>query len=250
METPAYVSIVFILTTFTTVGFFLRGVKSAGLHTFPAKILLFLLPLWILFQSVLATGGFYQKTEFLPPRLLIFGVVPALALIAIFLLFFRSSFIEHLPIRLLTLVHVVRFPVEIVLYWLYHEQLVPREMTFLGWNYDILSGPFAILVFVTVFRNLPNPETSVSSSLHARVPDSAAKTFVLIAFNLVGIALLINIVTIAVLSLPSPLQRLAFDQPNRAILSFPYVFLPTVVVPIVLFSHLAVLYKTLRRNPK
>jgi hypothetical protein len=68
----------------------------------------------------------------------------------------------------------------------------------------------------------------------------------LFVFNLIGLGLLINIVTIAVLSLPTPMQRFGFDRPNIAVLYFPYVLLPTVIVPIVLFAHLAALYKSLR----
>ncbi|MDB6080057.1 MAG: putative transrane protein of unknown function, partial [Akkermansiaceae bacterium] len=41
------------------------------------------------------------------------------------------------------------------------------------------------------------------------------------------------------LSAPFPFQRLALDQPNVAILSFPFIWLPTFIVPVVLFTHLA-----------
>ncbi|MEM9987092.1 MAG: hypothetical protein AAF804_18515, partial [Bacteroidota bacterium] len=45
-------------------------------------------------------------------------------------------------------------------------------------------------------------------------------------------------VGIAILSAPLPFQQLAFEQPNVAVLRFPYVLLPGVVVPLVLLSHL------------
>jgi hypothetical protein len=48
-----------------------------------------------------------------------------------------------------------------------------------------------------------------------------------------------------------PAQQLNFDQPNRAVLYFPYVWLPAIVVPIVLFSHLAALWQIfVRRAPR
>lgn len=227
-EIPGYVSIVFILTTFTAVAFLLQSVKAAGLQTVPAKLLLFFMPLWIIFQTILSIGGFYQHTEAFPPRMMVFGVLPAVVLIAVYFIFFRSNFIDRLPLKLLTLLHVVRVPVELVLYWLFIGKLVPRMMTFAGWNYDIISGILAIIVYAVAFRG------------------SAINKTVLIVFNLVGLVLLANIVTIAILSIPSPMQRFAFDQPNQGVLLFPYVFLPTLVVPIVLFCHLAALYKTLR----
>ncbi len=222
---PGYVSIVFILTTFTAVAFLLRAVLFAGRDTLAANLLFFLLPLWILFQTVLATGGFYQDTTAQPPRLFIFGVLPALLTLSAFLLFFRSGFIEQLPLRLLTLVHLVRIPVELVLLWLFRAGEVPQAMTFEGMNFDILSGGLALAAYFLAFRG-----DSVNRGM-------------LIGFNILGLILLVNIVSIAVMSLPSPLQQMAFDQPNRAVLFFPYIWLPTIVVPIVLFSHLASLWK-------
>lgn len=62
-----------------------------------------------------------------------------------------------------------------------------------------------------------------------------------------ALGLLINIVIRALLSFPSPMQQLAFDQPNRAIIYFPFIWLPTVVVPIILFSHLASIWQLFRK---
>jgi hypothetical protein len=138
--------------------------------------------------------------------------------------------VAKLPIKLLTLLHTIRIPVELVLFWLFGAALVPGIMTFEGWNFDIASGILAVIVYIAL----------VIGTKHDRN--------LLIAFNLIGLLLLVNIVTIAVLSLQSPMQKLAFEQPNRAVLFFPYVYLPTIVVPIVLFSHIAGLYKSLRGN--
>ena len=228
METlPAYVSIVFILTTFAAIAFLLQATRSVGLSTLPSRILIFLLPLGILFQGVLAVGGFYQKTDVLPPRLALFGVWPAILLIIVYFIFFRRTFIERLPLRLLTVLHVVRIPVELVLLWLFLGGQVPQMMTFEGRNFDILSGILAVIVYFAAFR------------------EGERRKGLLIAFNLIGLALLANVVTIAILSLPTPIQQLNFDQPDRAVLYFPYIWLPTIVVPIVLFAHLASLWQLL-----
>ena len=222
---PGYVSVVFILTTFAAIGFLLLLAKAAGVQTLPSKILIFLIPLWIFFQAVLSVGGFYENTTVLPPRLALFGVFPALLLIIFFFLFFRSSFIERMPLRLLTLLHIVRIPVEIVLLYLFIGGQIPQVMTFEGRNFDILSGILAPVVYLSAFRG------------------TEVKKWILVGYNILGLILLANIVSIAILSLPSPIQQMAFDQPNRAVLSFPYIWLPTIVVPLVLFSHLAALWK-------
>jgi hypothetical protein len=64
---------------------------------------------------------------------------------------------------------------------------------------------------------------------------------VLLIWNVVCLGLLVNIVVIAILSVPTAFQQFGFDQPNIAIGQFPYVWLPSVVVPIVLLSHLVII---------
>ncbi len=60
------------------------------------------------------------------------------------------------------------------------------------------------------------------------------------AWNLLGLALLINIVTIAVLSTPVPFRRFLEDPPNRLPSLFPYVWLPTFLVQVALAGHVLV----------
>lgn len=222
---PGYVSIIFILTTFLTVGFILYAIRKTVSETFPAKILLFLIPFWLFFQAVLSLGGFYLKTDAFPPRFFLFGVLPAILLIILLFTFYSKSFVSLLPLKTLTLLSVVRIPVEIVLFLLFQNGQVPQLMTFEGRNFDILSGITAPIVAWLAFRNRKTN----------RLP--------LILWNIFALLLLLNIVTNAVLAIPSPIQQIAFDQPNRAVLYFPFVWLPTVVVPIVLFSHLASLWQ-------
>ena len=229
---PSYVSAVFILTTFAAIAFLLRAMRRAGLGGFPSGLLLFLLPLWIFLQATLALGGVYANFASFPPRIVLFGVLPAILLIGSYFLFFRTSFVERLPLQTLTLLHMVRVPVEIVLLWLFLAGQVPQMMTFEGRNFDIISGLLSPVVYWLVFRR------------------DHIRRGLLAAYNILGLILLANVVLIAALSVPSPLQQLNIDQPNRAVLYFPYVWLPTIVVPIVLFSHLASLWKLFRERPE
>lgn len=227
---PWYISITFIVTTFLTVGFFLFAVRQTVFETTSAKFFSFLLAFWMLFQAVLGIGGFYLKTDVVPPRLLLFGVFPALLTIILFFFFARQNFIEKLPLKILTLLHIIRIPVEIVLFWLFEQKLVPQLMTFEGRNFDILSGLTAPVIYWLAFR-----KGKISSPL-------------LIIWNIFALGLLINIVVNAILSFPFHFQQFAFDQPNRAVLYFPYVWLPTIIVPIVLFSHLIALWQLRKSN--
>lgn len=227
---PSYISTVFILTTFLTVGIFLFGVRQSAFETFPAKLFTFLLGFWLILQAVIGMSGFYLQTAALPPRIIAFGVLPALVLIVSYLIFARKNFVERLPLRFLTFIHTIRIPVELVLWWLFQQKLVPQIMTFEGRNFDILAGITAPIVAWLAFRG-----GKVNKTL-------------LIVWNVFALALLFNIVITAILSFPFPFQQLAFDQPNRAILYFPFNWLPTVVVPVVLFSHLISLWKLLKNK--
>ncbi len=227
---PSFVSITFILTTFLTVGFFLYAVKQTVFDTLPAKILIFLLSFWIFFQAILALNGFHQVTQTFPPRVVAFGVFPALLLIIVYFVFFRKNFIEPLPLKVLTLLSIIRIPVEIVLWWLFQHQLVPQSMTLEGRNYDILSGITAPIVFFLAFRG-----GQINRPL-------------LIVWNIFALILLFNIVITAILAFPAGNPPLPLELQNRALLFFPFIWLPTVVVPIVLFSHLASFWKLLKNN--
>lgn len=229
---PPYISVTFILTTFLTVGFFLYAVKQSVFDTTAAKIFVFLTAFWLVFQAILSLSGFYLITDAVPPRLMLTGVFPAFLTIILYFIFARQSFVEKLPLKILTLLHIIRIPVELVLYWLYQEKLVPELMTFAGRNPDILSGLTAPLVYWLAFR-----KGKINRPL-------------LIIWNILALGLLVNIVANAVLSFPFPFQQFAFDQPNRGILYFPFVWLPTVIVPLVLFSHLISLWQLLTMRAK
>lgn len=227
---PWHISATFLITTFLTVGFFLYAVRQKVFETLPSKIISSLLAFWILFQSVMSIGGFYLQTNSVPPRLILYGIFPALLTIIFFFAFARKSFIEKLPLETLTIIHVVRIPVEMVLYWLFEQNLVPQLMTFEGRNFDILSGITAPLIYLFAFRG------------------GKINRPILIIWNLFALGLLINIAVNALLSAPFSFQQFAFDHPNLAVLNFPYVLLPTVIVPLVLFSHLISLWQLFKKE--
>jgi hypothetical protein len=227
---PAYVSVTFILTTFLTVGIFLYAIKRGAFTSTATKFLSFLLPFWLIFQATLAIGGFFLNTEAVPPRLFLFAFLPSLAAIILLFILARKNFIEQLPLRALTYLHVIRIPVELVLLWLYQGGQVPQLMTFEGRNFDILAGITAPIMAWLAFRG------------------GKTNRPLLIIWNLFALGLLTNIVINAVLSFPFPLQQFAFDQPNRGLLYFPFIWLPSTIVPIVFFCHLASLWQLARNN--
>jgi hypothetical protein len=229
---PQYISIGFILTTFLTVGFLFRAIRNTVFDTTAAKVVIFTVNFWIFFQGVFALSGFYQNTQAFPPRLLTFGVLPALLFIISLFVFARKTFIEPLPLKILTLLSIIRIAVELLLHSLYRYKTIPQAMTYEGWNFDILSGITALAVFWLAFR-----KGKINRPL-------------LIVWNIFALALLTNIVTIAIYYMDTPFHAVPIEQQNRAVLYFPFIWLPTIIVPIVLFTHLASLWILLKNPPQ
>lgn len=180
----------------------------------------------LVFQGILSFNGFYQ----VPLRIPVL-VIPSLLIIIILLSGkFSKKWLPAVSLPRLTALHVIRIPVEMVLFWLYKEKQIPVNMTFEGWNYDILSGITALPMIWLALNNR-----------------STAKR-ILLVWNFICLGLLITIVTIAVLSAKLPIQQWGFDQPNVAIQHFPFAWLPSVIVPIVLMAHLVSIRLLLTRK--
>jgi hypothetical protein len=186
------------------------------------------LGMWALATAILAGTGFFLRTDVIPPRFVWAIGPPLLAILLLFVLPAGRRRLNDLDVARLTLLHVVRLPVELVLFALFTHKAVPELMTFTGGNWDILSGITAVPVWYL--------------GHHRRVLPRA----ILITWNLVCLGLLFHIVVNAVLAAPFPFQQHAFDQPNVAVLFFPYIWLPALVVPLVLCAHLVALRALLR----
>jgi len=234
MHLPTELSIAFVLTTLLTLILFRRAVTAAGDSRTQrlASPLTILIMAWLALQAVMSIGGFYvSRLDSFPPRIVAFGVLPALiAIIATFSTPSGRRFVDSLPLFEITSIHTIRIFVELVLWWLFLKGAVPELMTFEGRNLDIIAGVTAPLVaYFGIIKKMIAPR-------------------VILIWNVICLGLLLNIVIIALLSVPTPLQKLAFDQPNVAVLIFPISWLPTFVVPVVLFSHLVAFRQLTRRS--
>lgn len=211
----------FIVTALLTAALLGRMVHRA---VQPAGLWLAALAAWLLVQAGLAGSGFYaQQLNQLPPRLVVFGIAPTVVVLGLLLAAPRGrQRLHQFSLPALTALSVVRVLVEIGLYLLAQERLVPELMTFAGRNFDIVAGLTAPVVAYAYVRGWLGRRG-------------------LLAWHVVGLGLLINIVVLALLAAPTPLQRLAFEQPNVAVLRFPFVWLPVFVVPVVLLTHVMAL---------
>jgi hypothetical protein len=224
-DLPLYIPIVFGLTTMLTVYIFFRASNNS------IATLLILLG-WLVLQAFVTLSGFYTFTKSFPPRFILLTLPALITIILFFIMPKGRQYIDSLNPATLTLLHTVRVAVELVLFWLYINKTIPKLMTFEGRNFDIISGLTAPLVFYFGF---------VKKRLSATV---------ILIWNVICIGLLINIVLNAILSAPFTFQQFGFEQPNIAVLYFPFTWLPCCVVPLVLFAHLATIRQLLIKKIK
>ncbi|MFT2008107.1 hypothetical protein ACMA1I_05480 [Pontibacter sp. 13R65] len=211
-ELPNWVNVLFLLTVVATVVLFYYANGKR-------KNLLAGLILWSALQSFLAITGFYQVTDSLPPRFALV-LLPATILIVVGLLpKYRNKLLKNRNRTLSTMLHTVRVPVEIVLFYLFMYRMIPELMTFEGRNFDIAAGLTAPIVGVLIVAK-------------------KASNIMLIAWNALALGLVLFILFNGILSSELPFQQFGFEQPNRAINYFPFILLPAVVVPIVVYTHL------------
>jgi hypothetical protein len=140
-----------------------------------------------------------------------------------------GEIIGNIPVHHLIRLQSFRFFVEIFLWLLFLDELLPVQMTFEGRNLDIIAGFTAPFVAFLAFRG--------------RISRTG-----LIIWNVLCLGLLINIVVIAILSAPSPWRVFLNEPANYIVTYFPISWLPGLLVPLAYYLHFLSL-KQLIQNP-
>lgn len=227
LDLPAFIPYLFVAITIATLLFIIAAVDKATPRkiNFTTTIVGTIIIIWLFLTALGAYYGFFEDFEARPPRLFILFLVNAIAMIVLFANKKSRALIQKLPITILTFIHIIRIPVEMVLWWLANEGMLDHKLTFEGSNFDILIGITA--PFAAVFM------LGLKSKSH----------FAAIVWNIVGIIMLANIVIMAVRASPYFYDPSLFGKPNIAVFYFPFIWLPAFVVPAVLFSHITSLYQ-------
>ena len=222
---PIYISTGFVATTLLTL-FFLYKVANHSKKVLAVSLA------WLAITATIGLSGFYLNTSVMPPRFLFLVGPPLVLILFLFTTPKGRAFIDRFNPAYATYLHVVRVPVELVLWALFIYHYVPELMTFEGRNFDVLSGITAPLVAYLGYTKVKLGKT------------------LLLLWNFICLGLLVNIVTNAILSAPFPFQQFAFDQPNVGVLYFPFVWLPGFIVPSVLLCHLVSIRRLMAQNSK
>jgi hypothetical protein len=214
-----WVEILFIIIFLITLLFFYLSNGK------PIKLVV-LICAWALAQSGLALSGFYLDQSSFPRFILV--LLPVFLFTGYGLLPQNITWmLNKRDVRLSTFLHSVRLPIEIILFELYLNKMIPQLMTFEGRDFDIFVGITAPIVgYLCLKKRISNTK--------------------LIIWNVIGVFFVCFILINGILSSELPFQQFAFEQPNRAVNFFPFILLPAVIVPIVIWTHITDIIKLSR----
>jgi len=191
-----------------------------------------LLIVWLILLGILSTRGFFSNFSALPPRLSFALLAP----LPVVLFFMRSRagkrLLQQIQPQWLIYVQSFRILVEIAIWLLVQNKLLPVQLSFEGRNFDILTGLFALPVGYYCFVKKSWPPA------------------IALLYNIAGLLLLVNVVTISTLSMPTPL-RMFHNGPDSSLLTtFPFIYLPGVLVPFAYTLHILSLrqWRMVRRS--
>lgn len=175
--------------------------------------------LWVVVVGVLAQQGLLSQFDALPPRPLLVVFLPIA--IAVYIAFTKSfkTLLQVTPLHWLVLFQSFRIVVELLLWQAFEKGLIPVQMSFEGRNFDVVTGVLALVAGLFIWQR----------------PRLAR--FVGVVFNVIGLALLINIMVVSILSMPTPFRYFTEGPANTAVTTFPFVYLPAVLVVLAFTFH-------------
>lgn len=173
---------------------------------------------WLILTGVLAVNGFFSNFKALPPRPLVLIFLPLPVVLVIAFLKKFAPILKAVPPHWLIGMQTFRIAVELILFYAYTGGLLPKQMTFDGGNFDILSGLLAIPAALAISKKY--------------------RPALVRLYNITGQLLLLNVLVIAILSMPTPL-RYFMNEPGAGIMGeFPFVYLPGMLVVIAYSLHI------------
>ncbi len=170
------------------------------------------LGLWLFLFSQLVQSGWIEASPM--PRLMIVFMTMNVVTLLCALSKPGSWLAAGVPLAALVAFQGFRFPLELILHQWVEMGTIPESMTWTGSNFDIISGVVALIAAFFAGRN---------------------RTIAWIA-NIVGFALLLNVMRVAVLSSPLPFAW-QVSPPLMLAFHLPYALIVPVCVGGALFGH-------------
>jgi hypothetical protein len=168
--------------------------------------------------------------EALPPRLGLAIMAPLPVILIVAFSKTGTALLKLAPPQWTIFMQSFRVLVELLILFAFLAGKMPVQMSLEGRNFDVLTGVLAFPVgyFCFVKKSWPRG--------------------VAILFNILGIVLLLNVLVVAVLSMPGPLRHFMNEPANTLVAGFPYIVLPGILVPIAYSMHIFSLRQLLSKQ--
>ncbi len=223
VSTAAFVAVVLAVVA-AYVGIFAASYRGSAARARTPLIAFLGLAFWIAVALGATASGLLLQLMGSPKLMGYFALSNALALL-LALGPAGHRIVGNVPIAWLVGFQAFRLPLELVLHSWYEQGTLPIQMTYAGDNFDIVTGVLALLVWsLLTFGRL----------------GSATRRWVVLAFNVVGIGLLLTVMSIAVRSTPWPLRTYLNDPPVLLAFYAPYTLILPVCVAGALWGHVLV----------
>lgn len=188
------------------------------------------LGIWMVVTGGQAWRGALADFEAVPPALMVIVFVGAVCTIILAVGRTGKQVAAGSSVAGLIGFQAFRLPLELIMHRATTEGIMPVQMSFEGRNLDIVTGILATCIG-GVFMARKRP-----------VPPAIAW-----GFNILGFALLLNIVVVSVASVPT-FAAFGPEQLNTWVAFFPFVWLPAVFVMLALFGHIVLTRRLLEQG--
>ena len=215
--------------TLLVAALFVLGVARAGAGKRELAAALAGVAAWLALWAIVAGSGALLRPDLRPPPMMLM-MLATVAMGAFVGLSRIGAALAHLPLVALVGLHAFRLPLELVMHEAAAEGLMPVQMSFSGYNFDIVTGASAVVVA-------------------GLLAVGAAPRWLVVSWNVVGAALLAVISVVSVAS--TPLVHAFGTDPSRLntfVGRFPFVWLPTVLVAAALGGHIVIARRLLQER--
>ncbi|RAP26793.1 hypothetical protein DID74_01490 [Candidatus Marinamargulisbacteria bacterium SCGC AG-333-B06] len=192
------------------------------------NILLLSIMGWLCLTGVLSINGFFNNFNTIPPRIVVVILPMILLLIYVAISSKILTITRCIPQTWLINIQAFRIGIELLFVVLAGQHMIPEIMTWDGRNFDVLVGISApFIAYFCFIKRIWNRNIAL-------------------VWNIISMLLLLNVFTHGLLSAPTPFQLFFTDPPNTFVAEFPYIWLPSFIVPFAFCCHIISIRKYLQ----
>lgn len=175
---------------------------------------------WMTLTWRAAESGVLRLWDATPPPFLLFAAAILAMTVALGSTGYGRRLAHGLPLWALVGIQSFRLPLELAMHAMYERGVMPEQMSYSGRNFDIVTGVTALILAWMVWTGV------------------AGRRLVFV-WNVIGLVLVLNVVTVGILSTPR-FRLFGEERINVFVTYTPFVWLPAVMVLAAVAGHVIV----------